>query len=240
MSLALFAIPVALALATLIVPRFSASRRSRSASSTFYWNSYFRRHNRLWSRSANDRADGSVTVELVAETVPVTIEAPGFEAITTTLARNGPADWQVALRPTVLQGKLSDAETSSGIAGASVALVAPDGTERVVTTDGDGRYTFEEVPEGAIVRFSSADHGVTEELVGERTEIDLEMRPSFVSGRVTDAAGAPLAGARVAAANGSAEGFTGPDGTFRLTGGADVGEVLVSAPGFADQTLAGR
>ena len=63
------------------------------------------------------------------------------------------------------------------------------------------------------------------------------MRPSFVSGLVTDATGAPIAGARVAAANGSAEGFTGADGTFRLTGGTDVAEVLISAPGYADQTL---
>ena len=53
-----------------------------------------------------------------------------------------------------------------------------------------------------------------------------------------DATGAPIAGARVAAANGSAERYSGPDGTFRLTGGTDVAEVVVSAPGFANQTLA--
>jgi hypothetical protein len=132
---------------------------------------------------------------------------------------------------------LADAETSTGIAGAEVAVIAPDGTELVTTTDAEGRYAFDSVPQDATVRFSSVDHGRAEESVAERTEINLTMRPSFVSGLVTDAKGAPIAGARVAAANGTAESSTGEDGTFRLTGGADVAEVLVSAPGYAEQVL---
>ena len=81
----------------------------------------------------------------------------------------------------------------------------------------EGRYAFDAVPDGAVVRFSSADYGVAEETVGQRTEIDLSMRASFVTGLVTDAKGAPIAGARVAAANGSVESLTCADGTFRLT-----------------------
>ncbi len=181
--------------------------------------------------------DGAVKVELPMDSAQVTIQAPGYEAITTTLSRGGSADWQVALRPAVLRGRLADAETSAGVSGAKVAVIAPDGTEQVTTTDAKGQYAFDFVPGDAKVRFSSPDHGTTEEPVGERTEINLMMRPSFISGLVTDAEGAPIAGARVVAANGSAEGLTGPDGTFRLTGGTDVAEVLVSAPGFAEQTL---
>jgi hypothetical protein len=94
------------------------------------------------------------------------------------------------------------------------------------------------VPKDATIRFSSADHGIAEEPVGQRTEINVTMRPSFVSGIVTEATGAPIAGARVAVANGSAETVTGADGTFRLSGGTDVAEVLISAPGYANQTLA--
>jgi hypothetical protein len=55
---------------------------------------------------------------------------------------------------------------------------------------------------------------------------------------VTDAAGAPIPGARVAAVDGTAETFTAADGTFRLTGGADFTEVIVSAPGFSDRIQA--
>ena len=104
-----------------------------------------------------------------------------------------------------------------------------------------GDTHFDSVPEGASIQFSSADYGIVEESVGERTEINLDMRPSFVTGLVTDAAGAPIAGARVAAANGSAESVTGADGTFRLTGGTDVvGGARFLLRDLRDQTIVGR
>ena len=42
--------------------------------------------------------DGSATIELPTDSSTVTIQAPGYEAITTTLSRSGSPDWQVALR----------------------------------------------------------------------------------------------------------------------------------------------
>ncbi|HEX2282470.1 MAG TPA: putative glycoside hydrolase [Thermomicrobiales bacterium] len=181
--------------------------------------------------------DGVVTIELRTDSSPAMIEAPGYQAITTTLSRGASRDWQVALRPTVLRGRLADAETSAGIAGAEVVVLAPDGTEQKTATDSDGRFAFDTVPEDATVRFSSPDHGIAEELIGQRTEINLTLRPSVVSGRITDTAGAPIDGARIAASNGSAESVSGPDGTFRLMGGSDVTEVVISAPGHAIKTL---
>ena len=116
-------------------------------------------------------------------------------------------------------------------------MIASDGTQQKTVTDADGRYAFDAIPQDATVQFSSADYGIAKELVGERTNINLTMRPSFVSGQVTDSTGALIAGARIAAANGSAESYSAPDGTFRLTGGTDVAEVVVSAPGYANQSL---
>jgi hypothetical protein len=182
-------------------------------------------------------ADGTTPIELQDERVPLTIASTGYETVATTLTRDGPEDWQVALRPSVLSGSITDASSASGIAGADVAVIAPDGTEQVTKTDELGRYAFDTVPEGAQIRVSSLDHGVFGESVGQRTAIDVAMKPSVVTGQVTDAAGAPIAGARVAATNGSAAVLSGADGEFRLTGGTDVGEVIVSAPGFADKTL---
>ena len=69
-------------------------------------------------------------------------------------------------------------------------------------------------PEEASIRFSSADYGAATEPVAERTEIELTLRSSFVSGLVTDTTGAPIAGARVAAANGSAESLPARMGRF--------------------------
>jgi hypothetical protein len=237
-SIFLFAVPVVLALFTVVMPRFLASPEIAVRVTDRYTGQQISGAMLVNGEGTlNTGPDGTLTVELPDDNPTVTIQAPGYEAITTTLSPAGSADWQVALRPTVLRGRLADAETSTGIARAEVAVIAPDGTEQVTTTDSDGRYAFESVPEGASVRFSAADYGAAKEPVGERTEINLTMRPSFVSGLVTDAAGAPIAGARVAASNGSAEGSTGADGTFRLTGGTDVAEVLISAPGYAERAL---
>jgi hypothetical protein len=237
-SISLFAVPVALALLTFLVPRLSASPEVAVRVTDRYTGQQISGAMFTFDEGeVSTKSDGTVTIELPTASSAVTIQAPGYEAITTTLSRSGPPDWQVALRPNVLRGKLVDTESSAGIAGAAVVVIGPDDSQESTTTDADGRFAFNSVPEDATIRFSSSDYGVADEPIGERTEINLTMRPSFVSGIVTDATGEPIAGARVAAANGSAESATGADGTFRLTGGTDVAEVLISAPGYADKHL---
>jgi hypothetical protein len=237
-SISLFAVPVALALLTFFMPRLSASPEVAVRVTDRYTGHQISGATLTFDEGeVSTESDGTVTIELPTASSAVTIQAPGYEAITTTLSRGGPPDWQVALRPNVLRGRLVDAESSAGIAGAAVVVIGPDDTQLSTSTDADGRFAFNSVPEDATIRFSSSDHGVAEEPVDERTEINLTMRPSYVSGIVTDATGAPIAGARIAAANGSAESGTGADGTFRLTGGTDVAEVLISAPGYADKNL---
>src|SRR5215207_10079674 len=171
LSLALFVVPVALVVTSLLAPRFASAPQVDIRVTDRYTGRQISNAELILDTGVlRTGPDGSSTVELVGVSVPLTVEAPGYESVTTTLARGGPADWQVALRPTVLHGRLSDSETSSGIAGATVTIVAPNGMEHVSTTDSDGRYAFEQVPEGATVRFSSVNHGVAEVLVGERTE----------------------------------------------------------------------
>lgn len=239
LSIALFVIPLALALATVMLPRFTASPEVVVRVVDRYTGQQISGAEIVLDEGMRTvGADGALVVETARDSTALTVRSPGYEVVTTTLARGGPAEWQVALRPTVLHGTVTDASSAQGVAGASVALIAPDGTEQITATDGEGRFAFDAVPDGATVRLSSADHGSAEEAVGQRTAIDVVLRPSFVAGQVTDAAGAPIPGARVAATNGSAEIMTAEDGTFRLTGGTDVGEVIVSAPGFAMQTVA--
>ena len=182
--------------------------------------------------------DGAATVRLADKSMEMQIEAPGYEGVVATLGDGAPPEWSVALRPNVLAGRLTDASSSNGIAGADVVLTAPDGSQQSTTTDQDGSYHFNSVAEGSTLRVSSEDYGQTEQAVEQQTTVDLSMKPSFVAGQVTDSQGQPISGARVAAANSSAEVFTSADGTFRLTGVSDVEEVDVSAPGFASQTFA--
>ena len=237
-SISLFAVPLVLALVTMAMPRFAAPAEIDVRIVDRYTGQHIPSAEIILGDGLLTAAeDGSATVPLAAENTTVTVQAVGYESVSTTLVRGGSAEWQVALRPTVLSGTLSDGSSLQGIAGASVALVAPDGRETLTTTDGEGRYIFESVPEGAVVRFVSTDHGAIEEAVGQRTAIDVTLQPTFVTGTVADAVGQPIAGARVAAANGGAETVTDADGAFRLSGGADIREVVVSAPGFAQQTM---
>jgi hypothetical protein len=238
-SILVFVVPVVLVLFTFLMPRLSARPEVAVRVTDRYTGQQIPGATLTLDQGAvSTGPDGTARIELSNDSAALTIEAPGYEAIASTLTRGGSPDWEVALRPNVLRGRLIDADTSAGIAAAKVVMIAPDSTEQATNTDEDGRYLFKSVPKDATIRFSSADHGIAEEPVGQRTEINVTMRPSFVSGIVTEATGAPIAGARVAVANGSAETVTGADGTFRLSGGTDVAEVLISAPGYANQTLA--
>lgn len=182
-------------------------------------------------------AAGIEPVPLDAESVVVEVSAPGYEGVRTTLARGGPSEWQIGLRPNALSGKLTDSGTTGGIAGADVRVVAPNGSELQATTDANGVFTFDGVPEGALLRVSSADYGTSEIPIEQQTSIEMAMAPTLVTGTVLDVTGQPVADARVAATNGTAETVSGPDGAFRLVGGTDVQEVSVAAAGFTSQTL---
>ncbi|MCA9877953.1 MAG: carboxypeptidase regulatory-like domain-containing protein [Thermomicrobiales bacterium] len=182
--------------------------------------------------------DGLAPVSLTSEAVAIEVSAPGYEGVRTTLARGGPAEWQIGLRPNVLSGKVVDTGTAAGVAGANVSVVAPDGNELQATTNPDGTFAFEGVPEGAVLRVYAADYGATEVPIEQQTNVELAMVQTVVTGQVLDVAGQPVPEARVSATNGTAETVTGPDGAFRLTGGSDVQEVSVAAAGFTTQTLA--
>jgi hypothetical protein len=239
MSLTLFAVPAALVLLTILAPRIAASPEVAVRVTDRYTGQQIAGAALAYAdESVVTGSDGSAVVQVPDDGIDLSISAPGYETVTASLLPDAPADWQVALRPNVLTGLISDAATASGIPAVEVAAISANGANASTATDDDGRYVLESVPEDATVKFSSPDYGVFEEPVGQRVEINLALEPSIVTGQITNAAGAAIAGARVTATNGSAESMTAPDGTFRLTGGANVAEVRVSAPGYADQVLA--
>jgi hypothetical protein len=181
--------------------------------------------------------EGIAPVPVTADSVALEVSAPGYEGVRTTLSRGGPNEWQIGLRPNVLSGKLTDSGTTAGIAGADVIVVAPNGSQLQATTNADGVFTFDGVPEGATLRVSSADYGTSEVPIEQKTTIEMAMAPTVVTGKVLDVAGQPVPDARIAATNGTAEAVSGPDGSFRLVGGTNVQEVSVAAAGFTSQTL---
>jgi hypothetical protein len=235
----MFAIPLVFAIATVLLPRFDGAPVVTIHVADRYTGRPLEGANvAVDGQTVATGADGSVPLKLDHETASVTIGAPGYEAVRTTLTKTSPRQWQVALRPNVLSGRVSDADSGAQVAGVDVALMAADGSQRAATTDADGQFSFANVPEGATLRIASSDYGSYETPVGQQTTLDVSLKPAFVTGVVNDASGAPVAGARVAAVNGSAETTTGPDGAFHLSGGTDVDKVRVSAAGFGDQVVA--
>jgi hypothetical protein len=183
-------------------------------------------------------ATGAATFRTAADQIDVTIAAPGYESTTTTISKESPAEWQVALRPNVLSGQVTNAESKAAIPDVDVVLSVASAPAQSTKTNQDGRYQFASVPEGASIRFTSPEFGTEEMAIEERTSIDVALSPTVITGSVLDADGNPLAGARVATMDDRASTTTAPDGTFRLAGGTNVDAVKVSASGFADQVVA--
>ncbi len=238
-SIAMFTIPLALVALTVVAPRFASSPVVAISVTDRYTGVALPNAEVLVDGAvAETAADGTISVNVGDDPVNLVIQAPGFETVSTTLANSAPRTWQVGLRPNVLSGRVIDAESSSGVANAEMILRAPDGSMQKMATGPDGSFSFSDVPDGAFVAFSSADYGTLEEPIGQRTTMDLTVKPSFVAGVVLDSAGNPVPSARVSASNGSAESFTDDQGVFRLTGGTDVDELMISAAGYAPQQLA--
>ncbi|MFT4037626.1 MAG: putative glycoside hydrolase [Thermomicrobiales bacterium] len=239
MSLAIFLVPLLLLGVTLLRPQFAGTPQVRLAIADRYTGQAVPGAVVTADGVAvAPAADGLIPVSLTNTTADVEVAAPGYEGVRTTLTRGGPDEWQIGLRPNTLSGRVTDTGTQAGIDGAAVSVVTPDGRELQATTNPDGDFRFDSVPDGASLRVSSGDYGATEVPIAQQTTINLTMAPTVVTGQVLDVAGQPVPGARVTAANGSAETTTGDDGAFRLTGGTDVSEVDVSASGFVTQTLA--
>jgi hypothetical protein len=238
-SIAIFAIPAVLLGATLLAPGFGKPPVTTVRVADRYTGqpiaaAQLAADGHLFTAGANGVAD----VVVGPSGTTLTISAPGYEAVSTTLDTKSPREWQVALRPNVLSGRLSDEETQLGIQGAEVTVLQGETENATAKTDSEGRFRVDGVPEGATIRVVSPEYGTVSEEIGQRTEIELALRPTVITGHVLDVAGSPIAGARVAAADGAVSAQTDGDGAFQLTGATGVEEVTVSAPGFANQLVA--
>jgi hypothetical protein len=238
-SIALFAVPAILVLATLIVPRMTASPQfTVHVTDRLTGQGIPQAAVTYGDQSVSTDAMGAATFRTAADQVDVTIASPGYEAMTTSVGKGSPTDWQVALRPNVLRGRVTNAESQAAIPDTDVVLSAPDGAGQSTKTDQNGLYQFNSVPEGASIRFSSPEFAMQEQSVGELSSLDVSLSPTVITGNIVDPDGKPVAGARVATMDGSVAANTGADGTFRLASGANVDTVVVSASGFADQVVA--
>ena len=179
--------------------------------------------------------EGVVRLAGVSEPAVLTVEHANYESMHGRLGAEHDGEQTLALRPTTLEGTVVDAQSGAPLAGRLVSVVSAAGEGPTATTGPDGVYRLADVPADAKVRVDGGDYGVVEEPIGERTRADFSLKLSIVTGMVTDAAGAPLAGATITTA--AAETVSGPDGAYKLTGAADATEVVVAASGYTEQRL---
>lgn len=152
-------------------------------------------------------------------------EIAASDALTITL--------NTSLRPNTLAGQVTDAYTGDPVAGAEVVASFNVTDTLSATTDAEGRYSLAGVPETVRLAVTAPDYAPAEATVSRATVHDLALRPNVLAGKVTDRfSGEGVAGATVRV--GTAEGVTGPDGSYRVEGVPEhATSVTISADGYA-------
>src|SRR5918994_6070501 len=94
LSISLFAVPVALTLITLAMPSLLASPEVAIRVTDRYTGQQISGAMLVTGEGEMSTGpDGTVTVGLPKDNSTVTIQAPGYEAVTTTLSRGGSPEW---------------------------------------------------------------------------------------------------------------------------------------------------
>ena len=239
LSLTLFLVPLGLAIATAVYHRASATESVvLRVTDRFSGEALLGAQVSLGGQALPGDEQGRFEVERGDEPISLTVRHDGYEAAVLSIDRDDGEQHEVALRPTTLEGRLTDKQTGGPIVGAVVSTVTDAGPgPGSAITGADGTYRLTDVPDGGRLRVEAGDHGTVEEPIGERTRLDLGLTLAVVTGEIRDDAGNPVPGALVSAAGGSPNTVTGVDGTYRLTGAAEVAELVVTAPGFVDQRV---
>jgi hypothetical protein len=179
--------------------------------------------------------DGQGAFTLPAVTAPALLLAqpPAGYAGVEYRVPAGDQQVKILLRPTTIAGTITT-EAGAPLKGVTVRAVGPGGTPAAAaTTDADGRYTLRDVPEGARLMVEGPTLSRREIAIGQRTAVDLKLRPDVIAGTVRAKDGQPVAGATVVA--GAATATTGDDGAYTLGGIPPAGTLLVRARGYRPQ-----
>ncbi|MCG8352814.1 MAG: carboxypeptidase-like regulatory domain-containing protein, partial [Chloroflexales bacterium] len=135
----------------------------------------------------------------------------------------------IKLRPNILSGVVTDSYSEKPLAGALLQA-----SETVsATTDAEGRYTLNDLPENFTLAITAPDYATHSERVSGTTAFDVALRPSILSGVVKDQfTSEPLVGATVKV--GAATVTTGDDGSYHLEDVAEDASITISAEGYAE------
>jgi len=140
----------------------------------------------------------------------------------------------IELRPTTIRGEVKNKQTGDPMAGVVVTATGPNGENITSTSDANGAYTLENVPDGSEIAVAYDGFTVDSKPLGTNVHLDFEIRPDRLTGTITDTEGQPISGATVSV--GAATTTTGPDGTYSIAAVPESGTVEVRKAGYADQS----
>ena len=188
--------------------------------------------------TATTGADGRYRLEGAPQDATAEVDAEGYAAASRPLGQMTSLD--LALRPDVLTGAITDEYTGAPIAGATVAA-----GEARATTGADGRYRLEGVAPNSTVQISAEGYAESTRAIQTLAPLDAALRPDVLRGTLVDGeSGAPIKFATVIATqtlNSSDVAFAridnSPDGTFTLESIPEQGYLQVLAPGYRKTTV---
>jgi len=182
---------------------------------------------------------GRYTLAGVPEQFSLQVSAPDYEEAAAELSRVTSQD--LALRPNVLSGVVTDRFSGKGVAGATVNV----GDAKAVTGP-DGSYRVEGIPASATsVEITADGYATLSQELGQVTTLDAVLRPDTLKGRLVDAeSGEPVVNAAIVATTtypGSEVAFerivNSKDGSFTLKGIPEQGYIQVLSPGYRTQVI---
>ena len=140
----------------------------------------------------------------------------------------------VEIRPTTLTGTVTNTRTDDPIEGASVTVTSPTRATAKTITDEDGDYLLFDVPSDATITVEHQGLSPVSQPVGQNLVLDFDVRLDIISGRIVDESGQPVENMVVRIGDVVAE--SGQDGSYRLVGVPDDGEVLAKRAGYRTAT----
>ncbi|HZB95692.1 MAG TPA: carboxypeptidase regulatory-like domain-containing protein [Herpetosiphonaceae bacterium] len=168
------------------------------------------------------------------------LQATGYESATFSLSVRPELEkpqaltptLDAALRPNTLTGTIRDAFSGQPIAGAVVKAA----DTITATTDSNGRYELNEVPEAYQIVVTAPEHEAAQRDVRRSTEQDISLRPTTLSGQVIDIySSKPLAGVKVVLDDLSV--ITDAEGRFTLKHIPPDGQIVFSHDGYDEISM---
>ncbi|WP_245863120.1 putative glycoside hydrolase [Candidatus Viridilinea mediisalina] len=184
-------------------------------------------------------AEGRFSLTELPESFTLRVTAAEYAPAEVALERTTTHD--LALRPNVLSGTISDRFSGAGVADATVTVAGVSGR-----SDSAGHYRIEGIPaEATLVEISADGYASLSQELGRSTSLDAVLRPDTLRGRLIDqASGEPIANATIIATTsfpGTAVAFeritASRDGSFTLRGLPEQGYLQVLSPGYGTVVL---